>query len=150
MVSYIDFVIEDEPWNYYELEDKTTIKTRLILIKVTLEGVDEVGNPIYNSNSQTVVGALIPDELKGEQSKKKYTLKERIDATEKVVKFKTKKEGWNKYKLGDGNLFEVKLELTKVARTTLYDSRGERLYLVNSQPVFRITTAKELAQAQST
>lgn len=150
MVSYINFVAESEPWNYYELEDKTILKTRFILIKVILDGVDEANNPIYSFNSDTILGALVPDELTGEPHRKAYTLKERMNAIEKVVKFKTKKEDWNKYKLADGTLLEVKLALVKVTRTTLYDARGDRLYLINTQPLFKVTTAKELELARST
>ena len=150
MVSYIDFVIENEPWNYYELVDKTVIKTRLVLIKVILEGVDEANNPIYSFNSDTIVGALVPDELTGEPSRKRYTLKERMDAIEKIVKLKAKKEDWSRYKLTDGTMLEVKLALVKVTRTTLYDSRGDRLYLINTQPLFKVTTKKELELARST
>jgi len=150
MVSYIDFVAESEPWNYYELEDKTIIKTRFILIKVVLEGVDEANNPMYSFNSDIVMGALVPDELKGEPSQKPYTPKEKMDAVEKVVTFKAKKEDWNRYKLSDGNIVEVKTVLVKVARTTLFDSRGDRVYLVNTQPLIKVTTAKELEQARST
>ena len=150
MVSYIDFVAESEPWNYYELEDKTIIKTRFILVNVVLEGVDEANNPIYSFNSETIAGTLLPDELMGEPPQKTYTAKERTDAVEKLVAFKIKKEDWNRYKLSDGNLIEVKLTLVKAARTSLFDARGGRIYLVNTQPVIKITTAKELELARST
>jgi len=150
MVSYIKFEAESEPWNYYELEDKTIIKTRFILVKLILEGVDEANNPIYSFNSQSVLGALIPEELMGEPSQKSYTTKEKTEAIEKVVKFKPKKEEWNRYKLIDGNVLEVKLVLVKVARTNLFDPRGERLYLINTQPLFNITTARDLEKTRST
>jgi len=147
-MSYIDFVAESEPWNIYELEDKTVIKTRFILVNVVLDAVDEANNPIYSFNSETVVGSKVPDELMGEPSKKIYTLKEMMSAIEKNVKFKTKKEKWSRYRLVDGNVIEIKLVLVKVSRTTLYDQRGGRQYLVNTQPLYKIITKKELEQTR--
>ena len=41
----LDFAIEHEAWNVYMLEDGTRIKMRVILTRVSRDGVDENGNP---------------------------------------------------------------------------------------------------------
>jgi hypothetical protein len=41
------YAIEHEAWNVYALEDGSTLRTRVILNRVSREGTDENGNPAY-------------------------------------------------------------------------------------------------------
>lgn len=142
MSESIEFEIIKEPWNKYKLEDSTIIKTRFILIHVVKEGVDESGGPIYNFNSDNVVGAVAPKELIGTPSNRTYTLEERMSSIEKELSFETIQEDWNEYKLADEVILKVKLVLIKVAKTSLRDGRGQPLYLVNNQPLFNFIIPK--------
>jgi len=146
LTEYRDFKIIRELWNVYLLSDNAILKTRLILIKVIFEGIDEANNPIYLMNSDNVVGVLSPEGALGKPSTKRYTPEERVSAIEQDLDFETKEEGWNKYELNDGATIEIKLVLTKVSKTSLYDSRGEPIYLVNIQPITRSLIPKELRQ----
>jgi len=142
----VDFKAIKEPWNIYELADGTTLKTRFILTKVLVDGLDMAKSPVYSVNSQNVVGAFAREERLGEPSKRGYTPQERIDAIEEEVEFTTKKEEWNVYEFSDGTTARIKLVLTSVARTSLFDSNGEPIYLINAQPIFSGSIPKETRQ----
>src|SRR2546425_12568672 len=55
-----------ERWNEYILEDGTTIRIKVVATEVYR--VDELrnsdGDPVYQVKSNTVVSAIVPDELK--------------------------------------------------------------------------------------
>lgn len=142
----IDFEVVKEPWNIYKLQDETILKTRFILINVVMEGIDEAKNPIYYINSDTVLGVISPDSLIGEPSEKRYTSEERVDAIEQELNFEQIHEEWNEYQLKDDVTLKVKLVLTKVARTSLRDSRGQPVYLVSNQPLTNAVIPKELRE----
>lgn len=144
--EYMDFEAVKEPWNVYKLQDETVLKLRVIIISVIMEGVDEAKSPLYSANSDTLVGIFAPQSLIGEPSERRYTLEERVDAIEQELKFETIREEWAEYKLKDGSTLEVKPVLTKVAKTSLYDPKGMPLYLINSQPVTRMSIPKELRE----
>jgi len=138
----LEFDIIKEPWNKYKLEDGTIIKTRFILINVVKEGTDETGKPIYNFNSDNVLGALAPKELLGTPSDKAYTIAERTSSIEKELTFETIQEDWNEYKLSDGSIMKIKLVLVNATRTSLRDKRGQPVYLLNNQPLYNVTFSR--------
>lgn len=139
----IDFEIIKEPWNIYKSKDGSTLKIRFVLIKVIKEGIDETGNPIYGINSSNVVGVIAPKNLKGTPSPP-YTPKELASSiVEDDIAFDTVSEDWNVYKLKDGVTLNIKLVLVKVSRTNKFDSRGDPIYLVNSQPIVKPTLLKK-------
>lgn len=147
LYEHLEFDPIKEPWNIYKLADGSLLKTRFILVNVIMEGVDEAKNPVYFTNSDNVVGIAAPKEILGEPSGKFYTSEDRIDAiVDESINFETKSETWNEYKFSDGTTFKVKLVLTKVAKTSLYDSKGQPLYLVKTQPLYDVSVPNELRQ----
>ena len=62
----IDFTEKHEGWNVYELEDKTTLKIKLVLKGVKrLKKWNLDGSPIYMINSTNIVRAVnIPKKLR--------------------------------------------------------------------------------------
>jgi len=62
----IDFTDEEEHWNTYKLNDKTTLKVKLVLRGVKrLKKWNPDGTPIYIIDAQNAVGAVnIPKELR--------------------------------------------------------------------------------------
>ena len=65
-VSPVDFRIEREDWNEYQLYDGAHLRLRIILSDVfRVDGeFDAEGNPIYITKSGNVVSVRVPDELK--------------------------------------------------------------------------------------
>ena len=62
----VDFRIEREDWNEYQLLDGTHLRLRLVMSEVyRVDGqYDAEGNPIYVTKSGNVLAARSPDDLK--------------------------------------------------------------------------------------
>lgn len=144
--GYIDFKTTHEDWSVYKLKDGSILKARFILIKVLDEGeYDERGNPIYGINSINAVGVLVPEKLRGEPSKERYSRSELEESiVEEDMEFDRIKEGWNTYELENGAKISVKLVLVSVSRTNKFDSMGEPIYIFNVQPLMKGKIPKEL------
>ncbi len=102
-------------------------------------GTDPSGNPIFDIAAQTLIVAIVPQELKGSPGGRAYTSEEVSRAIiEDDMTFDTIREGWSVYELvNDGGQLQVKLVLAKVSRTSLYDLRGDPIYAVNTQPILK-------------
>lgn len=149
--GYIDFRAKHEDWSEYELNDKTILKARFVLIRVFDEGkYDELGFPMYELNSINAVGVLVPENLRGEPTKEKYS-REELDESivEEDMNFDKIKEGWNTYELENKTKLSVKLVLASVSRTSKFDSRGEPIYIFNLQPIMKGKVPDELKRKTS-
>jgi len=144
--KYIDFKTIREDWNLYLLEENVLLKMKLVLIKVILRDIDEVGNPGYETNYQIVIGIVPPTERLGEPSDREYTKIEILDSIVKddVKVEKTIREDWNEYELEDGAKLSIKLLLTKASKTKLFDRRGEPIYNVHHQVIMKGSIPTEL------
>ncbi|AQQ75458.1 hypothetical protein JdFRA1000001_25 [uncultured archaeal virus] len=142
---YVNFKIKKEEWGEYNLKDNTVLKTRFILVKIIDDGRrDEFGRPIYSIGSQIINAVFVPKELLGEPSEQIYTPSELEQSIiEDDIAFEEIKEGVSIYELEDGYILEVKQILVSVARTNKYDLRGEPIYLINTQPIFKLKKIRE-------
>lgn len=133
-----------EDWSIYQLEDGTTLKFKIVLIRVIRE-LDDKGNPIYNFSMRNVFVARVPPSLKGTLSKTKYSMEE-LDGSivKEDMKFEAKKEDWNTYKLKSGAIIELKPILTMISRTDKFDERGDPIYFIQSHVVPRGKISKEV------
>jgi len=135
----VDFDIAKEDWNEYKLEDETLLKIKFLLIKVVKSNeYDDVGNPVYSTNSQNIIGVFSPKHLRGTPDERKYSPEELSSSIVKEdLGFETIKENWNVYRLKDGTTLSIKLVLSSLSRTSKFDSRGEPIYIVQTQPIFK-------------
>lgn len=144
--EYIDFKPSKEGWNLYMLEQDVLLKMKFVLIKVILEGIDEFGNPGYESAYQVVMGIIPPLGLCGKPSDRVYSPKEMQDAiTQAEVKItETISEDWNEYQLNDTSKLSIKLVLTQVSKTNLFDQRGEPIYNIQHQIIIKGNVSSDL------
>lgn len=144
--EYLNFKPIKEDWNLYVLEENVLLKIKLVLIKVLLKDIDEVGNPGYETNYQSVIGIVPPAKVTGKPSGKTHTRMEILDSIIKddINVIKTIQEDWNEYELSDGAKLSVKLVLTKVSKTKLFDKRGEPIYHVEWQVIMKGNIPKGL------
>ncbi|MEM0350437.1 MAG: hypothetical protein QXR27_05230 [Archaeoglobaceae archaeon] len=135
----LDFRARKEDWMNVFLEDGTVIRFKSILTRVFDTGQKDVfGEPIYRIDSQNIVVARAPDELKGQPS-------EFIPPIHEIVKKKKPTivrvkaivgDDWNEYELEDGSIIKTRTIITKVLRLDGYfDSYGNPVYIVQSQMV---------------
>jgi len=139
----VKFDVVDEYWNIYKLSDGSILRTKLVLIKVA-RGADASGNIGYNFNSQNLVASFTAVDKKGTPSTRPYTPQDLQSSIVEDLDFKTEKEDWNLYKLEDGTQIEIKLILTRVAKTDKFDPVGSPIYLTQTQTVIKPKLSKEL------
>jgi len=62
----VDFDTIKEEWNEYKLKDGTTLKIKIVLIKVVRgDTYDQFGDPVYMVNTQNIVKVTnVPKNLK--------------------------------------------------------------------------------------
>lgn len=127
----LTFDVVREPWNVYELEDGSILRTKFILLRVKRKE-DPSGQTGYAVKSQTITSVShIPELLIGEPAARQYSPKElQASIVEEDVRYTTLTEEWNEYIVEDGARIRVKLTVVKVAKTDKFNNDGEPIYLV--------------------
>ena len=139
----INFDVLKEDWNVYKLDDETTLRIKIVLVKISR--VTEPGRGIgYNFNTHNHVAAFTPSDKKGTPSTKPYRPKELQESVVDDIDFKTEKEDWNSYQLEDDTRINIKLILTRVAKTDKFDPMGSPIYLTQTQTVIKPKISKKL------
>jgi hypothetical protein len=123
----LDFSVENEEWNEYELKDGTTIRARVTLTKIHQ-------NP-YNPNnfgfklSQPVWVVYAPYSSRGGTNVK---MGEKVEGPKFEVHVNRSHEPWNVYRiLKTGQRLKIKLEVTEVRRfVDKFDADGLPVYEV--------------------
>lgn len=129
-VREYDFDIVREPWNKYELSDGTTLKTRIILQKVVRRQQGERTG--YGTMTQNLQIVFAPRERKGTPSNQTYSQQELQTSVEQEVRYTTTAEEWNEYAVDDGSRIRFHMTVTRISRTSKFDSNGDPIYLVDS------------------
>jgi hypothetical protein len=134
----VDFDIEKEVWNTYDLVDGTRVKMRSVLIKlVRFPSSAKVGEFDYNASFQNLVTAFVHPRNKGPTGRQ-YTEQEIASLPKEDVNFTTECEDWNIYKLPDGTRLKTKLVVSSILKITepgVYNLFGEPIYVTNSTNV---------------
>lgn len=142
----IDFEVENEVWNIYDIQDEYPVKLKGKAIVVKFLKTNQynpiTGEPIYHVAYQNVFVTFAPPELKGDPSPP-FSDQERVASIVKEVEFKTLYEDWNVYRLKDGTKCKLKLVVTGVQRTKLYALDGDPVYNINSQIISRFIIPPE-------
>lgn len=146
----IEFVVKDEPWTKYKLEDGTLLFGRLTMLKIYRSNdYDPTGQPIYGWNSQNMFSTICPMNLKGTPTTPPPTNLDPTTMNTTYVDFeRVGLEKWNVYELTDGSVLRVKQEITGVIRTDKFGPDGEPLYIVNNQMIQRMKVAPALIKKQ--
>jgi len=145
-VEDVEFQIQHEGWNVYELSDRTILRIRPIVLKFFKQkgstgAIGISGSPVgLGISAQNVMTVRTKAELKGTPSPIPVDLARLETEAEKVeVQAKPFSEEWNEYVLSDGTPVRVKLVLISVFRTKdHYDQFGEPIYLVRSDNIVAI------------
>lgn len=139
----VKFDVTKEVWNVYRLNDGTVLRTKLVLIKI-VRGLDAKGVVGYNFNSQNHIAAFTSSDKKGTPSTMRYSPQELQSSIVEDMDFQVENEDWNIYELEDGTRIDIKLILTRVAKTDKCDPAGSPIYLTQTQTVIKPKLSKEL------
>ncbi len=125
----LEFTIEQEDWNRYELKDGTTIRGRIILQKIIRDPYNK--NNLSCKLSPTLWSVYAPLSSRGEPTIK---LGERIVGKKYEVHVITNHEPWNVYRIvNTGQKLKIKLTVTEVNRfLDKFDPDGMPVYEVPS------------------
>jgi hypothetical protein len=147
----IDFDPLAEPWNSYKLEDDTLLRIRLIMIKIYFHGISPAGDPLLSGDSQNLAASTVKETLIGVPSAQVYTQAEIANAvTVEDMKIQTLSENWNEYSLKDvltGMILYAKAIPVQISKTSLFNPRGEPVYKVNTQNVFKASPSKQVRES---
>jgi hypothetical protein len=143
----VDFKILREDWSNYRLADGTILKARLVVTKVirTDQHDPTTGEPMYVFSRATALSTISGKELRGPPSSMPSPQEMQASITG-LVDFESadKAEKWNVYSLSDGSELRVKLEVTKISKTSLFDDMGDPVYFVVSENIVRVWSPPNL------
>lgn len=146
----VDFMVEGEHWQYYNLADGSKLKIKLVLTQVlrSRNQVNELGEPIYSWNAPTFLSIVsCPNNLRSQPTDTPTTPDRIADNIDAEVDFEKigENEEWNVYTLSDGTILQLKLNVNSIARTKLKGQAGEPIYSVSTGiPKFKASISKDL------
>ena len=129
--KYVDFDVTKETWNKYELQDGSKLKIRSELHLVWTEKVD--GKMTHRVTAQQNQLWLCDPKMQGKPDSTRYTmeqLQKHVDV--RKCAYTTMQYEPSEYLLDDGTQIVIHDNLLNVARTSLYDANGDRIYIVES------------------
>lgn len=131
-----DFDVVREPWNKYELQDGTVIKTKTVVTRIAVKKIDDKQAQVtYDMQGLT---AVLTDE-QGPASNKVYTQEEVQKAIVKDdVRYTTMSEEWNEYVTDDGTRLRLKSTVSRIAKTSLFDKNGSPIYWVEQNQLAQV------------
>ena len=129
----LDFTVEEEHWNEYELVDGSRVKGRLILRII----IRDPNNPnAYSFDFHPAFYAVYaPQANRGERNNEPRP-EEYFTLPNYEVRITRNDEKWNKYRiLRTGQVIKVKLTITEIHRITdRFDKDGIPFYLITAGP----------------
>jgi hypothetical protein len=142
----LPFEMIREGWSSYKTKDDVLIKMRAIMLKMLLVDVDESGAPKFVGGTTLLFSLTIPPAKKGTPNPNPITQKQ-IEETiiEPDIPFETIREDWNEYTV-EGASVSVKLVVTTISKSSLFDHNGDPVYNMRYQPVIKATAKPEVKQ----
>ena len=146
----VDFKVEDEHWQYYNLSDGSKLKLKLVLTQVlrSRNQVNALGEPIYSWNAPIFLSIVsCPNSLRSQPTNTPMTPDRIADNIDIEVDFEkvNKNDEWNVYALTDGTTLQLKPKVNGIARTKLKGQAGEPVYTVaTGNPVYKVKISNDL------
>ncbi len=124
-----------EGWSIYKTVDGVSIKIRQVLLRIVLLNLKQDGTGQLSAGGTLLFAVSAP--VKGTPDSRQIPNEEINKAiVDPQVQFDTVKEDWSEYDV-EGIKIGVKVVLTNLAKTSLFDQFGEPIYSTNYQMVFR-------------
>ena len=140
--GYIGFELKRQGVSEYRLEDGSRVKLKDAVLKIIKDPfkTDPSGFLLNVTNLTTVYS---PKELKGSPSEDVTREDLQKSIINNDMNFTTVKEEWSEYELNNGSKVRLKTILTGISSTSLYDSYGEPIYLMQMQTLNRVVPKHE-------
>jgi hypothetical protein len=136
-----------EGWSIYKTADGVLVKVRQVMMRILLANVKEDGTGQLAAGGSILFAVSAPQQLKGIPDPRQMTHEQITEAiVDLAVQFETVREDWSEYDV-EGIKVGLKLVVTNIARSSLFDANGEPVYNVNYQLIVRpITSAEDKAK----
>ena len=137
----IEFEIIKEPWNKYQIQDNSVLKTRTILKSVkritNKEGVQ------YLADMMNITAVRADPTLKGAVNLNQISNDEIAKNIEKEdMQYNTLAQEFNEYLLDDGTKIKIHTNVTSISRSSLKDKSGDPIYYIQSGSQISIKPVK--------
>ena len=140
--KYLDFEVIKESWNKYSLQDGTKFKVRTILESVWSE--QEKGMIKHNVTVTNIHVWLCDSTVQGEPSTKQRTPKQLEESIEvQSCPYTTIQYEPSEYVLDDGSRIVLHDTLVNIARTSLFNNVGDRIYIIKSTGQMSVEPAQK-------
>ena len=138
----MDFVVEEENWNEYELDDDSKIKARIILKKIIR---DPNNTKIYNFDINPAIFAVHAPQTKRGEKNKEPTPDQYNTLESYELRINRSAEKWNVYRiLKTGQTMRVRLTVSRIRRIKdKFDKDGLPFYLIDSGPMIIMDPLKK-------
>jgi hypothetical protein len=121
----LDFLVVREDWCRYNLSDDSVLKVKIVLTKV------------YKNQGQLMCEILpihvILTNEKGESDPKLYSMEELKASVNKDIGIAAVIEDWNEYVVDEGTNIKIRPIVSKIAKTSKFDSNGFPRYICQIQ-----------------
>ena len=136
--KYLDFEVIKESWDTYSLRDGTTLKMQCTLKSAWVE--QDGKQLVHRAELSKFETVLCDPKLQGKPEPKPYTLEQLNSNVEvKYCDHSNIKYEPSEYLLDDGHRILIHYNIVNIARTTLYNAEGDRVYLVTAAANVTIT-----------
>ena len=117
----LDFIVTREDWCRYDLSDNAILKVKVVLTRVYKQQGQLYSDfqPIY---------AILTNEM-GDPDSNIKSLQALQSSIVKDVSFTIITQDWNEYVVDDGTIIRIQPIVTKVVKTSKFDSKGFPVYL---------------------
>jgi len=138
----LDFDVLREIWNKYELQDRSVLKVKIVLTKVTkveAQSAPHGSEPsqTYSFDTQHIV--LVLTNERGPTDSRTYSSAELGAAiTKSDIRFTTIAQDWNEYVVDDGARIKLQPVLLNVSKTSKFDNKGLPVYVTNINTTVQI------------
>ena len=127
---YLDFEVIKESWDVYTLHDGTKLKIR-VMLKTAWVNTDDPTTVRVDVEQQNV--CLCDPAIQGSPGAEQYTpeqLGKHVEVSH--CKYDTTRYDACEYLLDDGSRLVVHCTVSNIARTSLFDNRGDRIYVITA------------------
>jgi len=139
---YLDFEVVKEPWNKYSLRDGSKLKTRVMLKSAWY--LEKDGKKNYTVDIQNTIVMMCDPSLQGSPGQAEFSneqIRKNIEVEDS--RYDTIAYEANEYILDDNTRILIHSNITRIARTKLFDPNGDRIYVVESNASMMITPPKQ-------
>ena len=137
----LDFAIQNEEWNEYELKDGAVVRGRVFLTRITRDPYDpknmgfEVSSPVW--------AVRAPASMRGQPDTTKQP-NQPVSGEKYEVHINRNHEPWNVYRIiKTGQKLKIKLTVNEISRfVDKFDAKGMPLYHVPSGVTMNLSEAE--------